>query len=1111
MTRPRFRTGLLVGLFAFGLTVVPSARSTQPPSGTWMALGSTLAARNGAAAAVLANGRVLVTGGRTSSGVTSSAELFDVSTGLASPLPDMPTPRANHTATTLADGRVLVAGGITQDAAPIATAAADIFDPFTQTWTTVWMSAARGHHTASPLPDGRVLVAGGDSFDVPTSSVEIFDPSTATFTSAAPLGVARTRHAAAVRLDGTVIIAGGLGAAGVLASTEIVDPASGITAPGPSMGTARARFTATTLINGDVLVVGGWDGQADLASAERLGAGATAFIGWGSLATSRSSHVAVQLPENGGVLIAGGGTAAAPLASAELFLPKSGIIVATGSMTTGHVGATAGPLLSPGAVFVAGGYATGIVDSYGYATLKTDRDDYAPGETVTITGSGWVPGETVTLLLEEAPLLHGGRTLTAVADNQGRIVNTDFAPEQHHLGVRFYLTAYGSESEAQWTFTDSNPQALSVANPTSVTVNQGSTATFGTLTLSATGNTNACNTTLSVTAGFPSNATPQFGANPLTTTGSGVSTTFSVATTATTPIGTHTFQVTGINSVPAGGQCQGGNPTPSNVLTLVVTASDKDTTTAVSNATATYGDSTTTLTASVSASSTVDVGTVTFTVKNGATIIGTATTSGTVTGGAASVSYPLPAGTAAGTYTIEAAYSGGVGFKPGTGTGTLTIDPRPVTVTADSGQAKVYGEADPAAFTYQITSGTLVSGDAFTGALTRASGENVGLYAIQQGTLTLGTNYALSFVGADFEITARPVTVTADPGQTKVYGEADPAAFTYQITSGTLVSGDAFTGALTRASGENVGLYAIQQGTLTLGTNYALSFVGANFEITARPVTVTADSGQAKVYGEADPAAFTYQITSGTLVSGDAFTGALTRASGENVGLYAIQQGTLTLGPNYALSFIGASFSITPRAITVTADNRTKIVGAVVTFAGTEFTITAGSLAAGDVIGSVSLTSPGSPAAAAAGTYPIIPSAAVFSAGSAANYTITYENGTLTVIFGVCVQFDQSKSHKKGSTIPVKLNLCDVAGANVSSPGDVVSATMLVRVSAGTSPFLAEDSGDANPDNNFRLTGGSYLFNLSTKSPGFNEGQWMLSFTVNGVGHPSYAVTFFIK
>jgi hypothetical protein len=193
----------------------------------------------------------------------------------------------------------------------------------------------------------------------------------------------------------------------------------------------------------------------------------------------------------------------------------------------------------------------------------------------------------------------------------------------------------------------------------------------------------------------------------------------------------------------------------------------------------------------------------------------------------------------------------------------LSITARPIAVKADN-QTKTYGDADPA-LTYSITSGSLASGDSFSGALTRAAGEDVGTYAITQGTLALNSNYNLSFANGALSIGTRAVTVTAD-AQSKVYGDDDPA-LTYQVTSGSLASGDSFSGALTRDAGEDVGTYAIQQGTLALNSNYALTFVGADLSITTRPVTITADA-QTKVYGNADPA-LTYQITSGSLVTGD--------------------------------------------------------------------------------------------------------------------------------------------------------------------------------------------------------------------------------------------------
>ncbi len=254
----------------------------------------------------------------------------------------------------------------------------------------------------------------------------------------------------------------------------------------------------------------------------------------------------------------------------------------------------------------------------------------------------------------------------------------------------------------------------------------------------------------------------------------------------------------------------------------------------------------------------------------------------------------------------------------------MTTNKRPITVTANTGQTKVYGASNPASYTYTVT-GTLVGADSFAGALTRVAGESVGNYAIQQGTLALTANYIITIVSNNFSITAKPITVTANSGQTKVYGATDPASYTYSVT-GTLVGADSFSGALSRVTGEDVANYAIQQGTLSLSSNYTLTYVGANFSITAKPITVTVYGGQSKTYGQSDPV-YTYWLT-GTLVGGDTYTGSMTRVAGENVGTYAIQQGTFSYGSNYTITFVGANFSITVKPITVTATaGQTKVYG----------------------------------------------------------------------------------------------------------------------------------------------------------------------------------------
>ncbi|MGJ1452847.1 MBG domain-containing protein, partial [Sphingobacterium spiritivorum] len=241
--------------------------------------------------------------------------------------------------------------------------------------------------------------------------------------------------------------------------------------------------------------------------------------------------------------------------------------------------------------------------------------------------------------------------------------------------------------------------------------------------------------------------------------------------------------------------------------------------------------------------------------------------------------------------------------------GSLTISKANLTVTADA-KTKIYGTADPA-LTYKVTG--MVNNDAatvVTGTLKRAAGENVGTYAISNNDLA-ASNYTITYVGADLTITKANLTVTAD-AKTKVYGTADPA-LTYKVTG--MVNNDAatvVTGTLRRATGENVGTYTISNNDLA-ASNYTITYVGANLTITKANLTVTADA-KTKVYGTADPS-LTYKVTG--MVNNDAatvVTGTLKRATGENVGTYAISNNDLSAS-NYTITYVGANLTITKAAI----------------------------------------------------------------------------------------------------------------------------------------------------------------------------------------------------
>src|SRR5438093_12988763 len=128
----------------------------------------------------------------------------------------------------------------------------------------------------------------------------------------------------------------------------------------------------------------------------------------------------------------------------------------------------------------------------------------------------------------------------------------------------------------------------------------------------------------------------------------------------------------------------------------------------------------------------------------------------------------------------------------------MTVSAKAITVTA-AAKSKTYDLTAPP--TRRSSDLALVGSDAFTGSLTRAAGETVGSYAITQGTLAAGSNYNLTFTGAELTITAKAIPL---PSATlfRSYGDTDPA-LTYAV-SPALVGSDAFTGSLTRATGENV-------------------------------------------------------------------------------------------------------------------------------------------------------------------------------------------------------------------------------------------------------------------------------------------------------------------
>ena len=128
----------------------------------------------------LLDGRVLLVGGHES----RRSAVFDPETSTFAALPDMSTIHGfGLTATRLLDGRVLVLGGA-EDFGGAPSNVAEVFDPTTDSWTTVGsMTSPRRNHAAHLLPSGRVYVAGGLTEDDFLDTAEVFDPATGLFSA----------------------------------------------------------------------------------------------------------------------------------------------------------------------------------------------------------------------------------------------------------------------------------------------------------------------------------------------------------------------------------------------------------------------------------------------------------------------------------------------------------------------------------------------------------------------------------------------------------------------------------------------------------------------------------------------------------------------------------------------------------------------------------------------------------------------------------------------------------------------------------------------------------------------------------------------------------------
>jgi len=279
----------------------------------------------------------------------------------------------------------------------------------------------------------------------------------------------------------------------------------------------------------------------------------------------------------------------------------------------------------------------------------------------------------------------------------------------------------------------------------------------------------------------------------------------------------------------------------------------------------------------------------------------------------------------------------------------LTVNPATLTVTATA-QATTYGTTYTLGTT-SFSSVGLLNGDSITSVNLTYAGNTVvpgttasNAYAISANSAAgvRLSNYTLTYQSGVLTVNPKPLNVIANSA-TMVYADATLPTFTYQNVTG-LVNGDVVTGSLTTlatafngsaGSASNVGVYGILQGSVTAGSNYAITYTPASLTVTSANLAVSA-ADQSTIYGSLLVLPQNGLTTTG-LKNGDYVASATILYNGNqvvpgtvNVGSYAaalaINSASGVGLSNYVVSYTAGTLAVNKALLTVTAVADAKFV-----------------------------------------------------------------------------------------------------------------------------------------------------------------------------------------
>lgn len=360
--------------------------------------------------------------------------------------------------------------------------------------------------------------------------------------------------------------------------------------------------------------------------------------------------------------------------------------------------------------------------------------------------------------------------------------------------------------------------------------------------------------------------------------------------------------------------------------------------------------------------------------------------------------------------------------------GSLAVERVRLSATV-KGAVKTYGSENPA---FSVELDGFVNGDdetdlqgqlVFDTAASKTS--DVGTYIVSASGYT-SLDYEISYSSGTFTISKAAVTVKIDD-VTTTYGQLAPS---YTVTATGLPAGVSLgdLGNLVLSAGvtpsSGVGSYRIEAAGLDVD-NFDIEIVGGIHTVLPARLDVRVNDA-VKEYGASMPGlavsydGFVNGDTASSLKGALKLTTAATASSG--VGSYTVEAGGL-LSANYSIGFRSGVLVVTPAALQIRADDKSKIVGQ----ANPPLTASYSGFVNGDTAASLKGTLVLSTAATASspvGSYPI----RVSGQGST-NYVISYLEGTLRVtaagacsVPGALSDEARLKASPRGKAIPFQFD-----------------------------------------------------------------------------------------